>query len=58
LYPRRAGANDADEAGHELVLAKTPLLAAEIARTVWKEAGTSRRRVNVVQLIQSEGDVG
>lgn len=49
---------DADEAEHELVLAKTPYQAAQIARTVWAEAGTPRHKVKVTELVLAEGDVG
>jgi len=47
-----------DEADHELVFAKTPYQAAQIARTVWAEAGTPRHHVKVVELCLPDGDVG
>ena len=46
------------KAGHELVLAKTPRQAADIARTVRKEAGTPCHQVKVVELCLPEGNVG
>ncbi len=48
----------ADETDHELILATSPYQAAQIARTVWAEAGTPRLHVNVVELVPPEGDVG
>ena len=46
------------KAGHELVLAKTPRQAADIAQTVRAEAGTPCHQVNVVELCLPDGDVG
>lgn len=48
----------ADEADHELVLAKSLFQAAQIARTVWAEAGTPRHKVRVIELRLPDGDVG
>ena len=48
----------ADETDHELILAKTPLQAVRIARTVWDEAGTPHHHVKVVGLCLPEGGVG
>jgi len=47
-----------DEADHQLTLAKSPLQAARIARTVWAEAGTPQDHVKVVELRLPVGDVG
>jgi hypothetical protein len=47
-----------DEADHHLVLAKSPSQAADIAKTVWTEAGTPQPKVKVVELCLPEGDVG
>ncbi len=49
---------DADEIGHELVLAMTPFQAAQIARTVWAEAGDPCHQAKVVELVLPEGAVG
>jgi hypothetical protein len=46
------------ESDHELVLAKSPFQAAQIARTVWTEAGTPHPHVKVVELRLPESDVG
>lgn len=48
----------ADEGDHELVLARSPFQAAQIARTVWAEAGTPRHHVKVVELVLPESGVG
>jgi hypothetical protein len=48
----------ANEADHQLVLAKAPFQAAQIARTVWSEAGSPHNRVKVIELVMPEGDVG
>ncbi len=48
----------ADETDHELVSARTPYQAAQIARTIWAEAGTPRHDVKVVELRLPESDVG
>jgi hypothetical protein len=48
----------ADESDHALMLAKSPYEAAQIARTVWAEAGSVRHQVKVVELVLPEGDVG
>ncbi len=48
----------ANQTTHELVLARTPFQAAEIARAVWEEAGTPQHDVKVVELRLPEGDVG
>jgi hypothetical protein len=48
----------ADDADHELVLARTPFEAAEVARTVWAEAGTPRHHAEVVEPCLPEGDIG
>jgi len=39
-----------DEAEHHLIFAPTPFRAAQIARTVWEEAGNPQGRVKVVEL--------
>lgn len=49
---------DVDELDHELVLARSPFQAAQVARTVWAEAGCPRHQVKVVELVLPEGDVG
>jgi hypothetical protein len=49
---------DRDERDYELVLAKSPFQAAQIAKTVWTEAGCPRHHVKVVELVPPEGDVG
>ena len=48
----------ADETDHELVLARSPHQAAQIARTVWAEAGTPRHHVKVVELVLPENGLG
>ena len=48
----------ADEADHQLVLARSPFESAEIARTVWTEADTPHHHVKVFELRLPEGDVG
>lgn len=47
-----------DEADHQLILATGHAQAAEIARTVWSEAGTQQTHVKVVELRLPVGDVG
>jgi hypothetical protein len=47
-----------DEADHQLILAKSPLQAAGIARTVWAEGGTPQHHVKVVELRLPESDLG
>lgn len=47
-----------DEAEHQLVLAKTPAQAADIAMTVWAESGTPQTHVKVVELRLPDGNVG
>ena len=49
---------DPAETDHQLILAKSPSQAADIARTVWVEAGTPQRQVKVVELRLPDGDVG
>lgn len=49
---------DADESDHQLILAKSPSQAADIARTVWAEGGTPQDHVKVVELRLPDGDVG
>ena len=49
---------DTDEVDHQLVLAKTPFQAAQIARTVWAEGGDPCHHVKVVELCLPDGDVG
>lgn len=49
---------DSDEMDHQLILAKTPLQAACIARTVWYEGGTPQHHVKVVELCLPSGDIG
>lgn len=49
---------DSIEAEHQLVLATSPSQAAEIAMTVWAEAGTPEHQVKVVELRLPDGDVG
>jgi hypothetical protein len=49
---------NADQRDHEIVLARTPFQAEQIARTVWTEAGCPRQHVKVVELVLPEGDVG
>jgi hypothetical protein len=49
---------DADEMDHQLVLAKTSFQAAQIARTVWAEAGDPCHHVKVVELVLPEAGVG
>jgi hypothetical protein len=48
----------ADELDHQLALANSPHQAAQIARTVWAEAGTPRHGVKVVELVLPEGNIG
>lgn len=47
-----------DESDHQLILAKSPSQAAEIARTVWVEGGTPQHHVKVVELRLPDGNVG
>ncbi len=47
-----------DESDHQLILARSHLQAARIARTVWAEAGTPQDHVKVVELRLPDGDVG
>jgi hypothetical protein len=47
-----------DEADHHLILAKSPSQAANIARTVWIEAGSPQQQVKVVELCLPDGNVG
>lgn len=49
---------DADEDDHQLVLAKNPAHAAEIATTVWDEIGTPQSQVHVVEMQLPDSDVG
>ena len=49
---------DADEMDHQLVMAKTPFQAAQIARTVWAEGGDPCHHVKVVELVLPEGGTG
>ena len=49
---------DSDDADHQLILARSPSQAAEIARTVWAEAGKPQHHVKVVELCLPDGDVG
>lgn len=49
---------DAAEAEHHLVLAKHPAQAAEVARTVWDEIGTTQTQVHVVEMQLPDSDVG
>ena len=49
---------DADEMDHQLVLAKTPFQAAQIARTVWAEGGDPCHHVKAVELVLPEGGMG
>ena len=49
---------DPDEADHQLILAKSALQAARIARTVWAEGGTPQHHVKVVELRLPDGDMG
>lgn len=49
---------DAAETEYQLVLAKHPAQAAEIASTVWAEIGTPQTQVNVVELRLPESDAG
>lgn len=49
---------DADEIDHELVVAKTPFQAAQIARTVWAEAGETCYHVKVIELVLPRTGVG
>ena len=48
----------ADEEDHQLVLARLPLQAAQIARTVWSEGRAPHHYVKVVELRLPEGNVG
>jgi len=49
---------NATETEHQLVLAKSPAEAADIARTVWAEAGMLQTQMKVVELRLPDGDVG
>jgi len=47
-----------DEGDHQLVLAQSPYQAAQVARTVWAEAGSPHHHVKGVELRRPDGDVG
>jgi hypothetical protein len=49
---------DADEDDHQLVLAKHPAQAAEIASTVWAEIGTPQPQVHMVEMQLPDSEVG
>jgi hypothetical protein len=48
----------ADGHDFELVLAQTHYQAAQIARTVWDEAGTPHHHVKVIEMCLPSGEVG